>query len=279
MKALVLGHSFVRRLRDWMRDNDREMSRGSLDVHLQGVGGRTVRQLYDLDMKRVERIHPDVILLQLGGNDISSCTSASDFLVRLEQLITVLRQKCPDSTIIVASIFCRRRPRGLSSRSYDRKKKRVNKFLLRKFGAFEQGKKVFFFSHRFFKEKYFHRDGFTSIILETGVSFIAFCQLSGWPCKPCRPPFHASAQIPWLQISVVASSVSNGLFQGQKFIRKDTFFYNKAWFVDKSLDLHKNWTKRDGMNWVTHPTPPLSISTSLQFEFFKLLCKFYVSIF
>ena len=159
MKALVLGHSFVRRLRDWMRDNDREMSRGSLDVHLHGVGGRTVRQVYDLDLKRVERIHPDVILLQLGGNDISSCTSASDVLVRLERLITVLRQKCPDSTIIVASIFCRRRPRGLSSRSYDRKKKRVNKFLLRKFGAFEQGKTVFFFSHRFFKEKYFHRDG------------------------------------------------------------------------------------------------------------------------
>ena len=41
MKALVLSHSFVRRLRDWKRDNDKEMSRGSLDVHLHGVGGRT----------------------------------------------------------------------------------------------------------------------------------------------------------------------------------------------------------------------------------------------
>ena len=144
MKALVLGQSFVLRLRDWMRDNDREMSRGSLDVHLHGVGGRTMRQVYDLDLKRVERIHPDVILLQLGGSDISycSCTSASDVLVRLKRLITVLRQKCRDSTIIVASIIYRRRPSGLSSRSYDRKKKRVIKFLLRKFGAFEQGKKL-----------------------------------------------------------------------------------------------------------------------------------------
>ena len=102
MKALVLGHSFVRRLRDWMRDNDREMSRGSLDVQLHGVGGRTVRQVYDLDLKRVERIHLDVILLKLGGNNISSCTSFSDVLVRLERLITVLRQKCQYSTIIVA---------------------------------------------------------------------------------------------------------------------------------------------------------------------------------
>ena len=72
MKALVLGHSFVRRLRDWMRDNDREISRGSLDVHLHGVGGRTVRQVYDLDLKRVERIHPDVVLLQLGGGGATS---------------------------------------------------------------------------------------------------------------------------------------------------------------------------------------------------------------
>ena len=74
MKALVLGHSFVRRLRDWiwMRDNDREMSRGSLDVHLHGVGGRTVRQMYNLDLKRVDRIHPDVILLQLGGGGATS---------------------------------------------------------------------------------------------------------------------------------------------------------------------------------------------------------------
>ncbi|XP_078325900.1 uncharacterized protein LOC144622829 [Crassostrea virginica] len=119
-----------------MRNNDREMSRGSLDAHIHTVGGRTVRQVYDLDLKRVERIHPDVILLQRGGNDISSCTFASDVLVRLKRLITVLRPKCRDSTIIVASIFCRRRPRGLSSRSYDHKKKRVNKFLLRKFGAF-----------------------------------------------------------------------------------------------------------------------------------------------
>ena len=105
MKALVLGHSFVRRLRDWMRDNDREISHGSLDVHLHGVGRRTVRQVYDLDLKRVERIHPDVILLQLGGNDISSCTSASDVLVILKRIIKVLRQKCRDSTIIVASII------------------------------------------------------------------------------------------------------------------------------------------------------------------------------
>ena len=106
-----------------------------------------MRQMYDLDLKRVDRIHTLTSFCSSwgeGGGDISycSCTSASDVLVRLKRLITVLRQKCRDSTIIVASIIYRRRPSGLSSRSYDRKKKRVIKFLLRKFGAFEQGKKL-----------------------------------------------------------------------------------------------------------------------------------------
>lgn len=159
MRALVLGHSFIRRLRDWMRVNGRVMRHGNLDVHLHGVEGRTVPRVYHLDMQLVERISPDVILLQLGGNDINDTTSASDVLVKLKRLISVLGEKHPDSITIVASIFCRRRHRGLSSRSYGRKKKRVNKFLLKEFGAFEQGKKVFFFSHTFFKEKHFDRDG------------------------------------------------------------------------------------------------------------------------
>lgn len=81
MRALVLGHSFIRRLRDWMRVNGREMRHGNLDVHLHGVGGRTVPQVYHLDLQLVERISPDVILLQLGGNDINDTTSATDVLV------------------------------------------------------------------------------------------------------------------------------------------------------------------------------------------------------
>ncbi|XP_078315393.1 uncharacterized protein LOC144619896 [Crassostrea virginica] len=159
MRALVLGHSFIKRLSNWMRANSIVMPRDNLELHLHGVGGRTVPQVFHLDLLMVERINPDVILLQLGGNDISDSTSASDVLVKLERLITVLREKHPISTIIVASIFCRRLPRGISERSYDRKKKRVNKFLLKKFGASEQGKKVFFFTHKFFKKEYFDNDG------------------------------------------------------------------------------------------------------------------------
>lgn len=79
-------------------------------------------KVYHLDM--VERINPDVIVLQLGGGgDVNDTTCATDVLMKLKRLITVLMEKHPDSTIIVASIFCRtiivasifgqRRPRDL----------------------------------------------------------------------------------------------------------------------------------------------------------------------
>uniref|UniRef100_K1PNB4 Uncharacterized protein n=1 Tax=Magallana gigas TaxID=29159 RepID=K1PNB4_MAGGI len=59
-------------------------------------------------MQLVERISPDVILLQ-PGDDINDTSCATDVLLKLKRLITVLRKKQPDSTMIVASIFFQRR--------------------------------------------------------------------------------------------------------------------------------------------------------------------------
>lgn len=43
VKTLVLGHSFVHRLRKWMKDNDKKVSIGLFtDVH--GVGGPNVEK-------------------------------------------------------------------------------------------------------------------------------------------------------------------------------------------------------------------------------------------
>ena len=39
------------------------------------------------------------------------------------------------------------------------KKQKINKFLSKEFGTSKRGKKSFFFPHKFFKEKYFDRDG------------------------------------------------------------------------------------------------------------------------
>ena len=153
-----------------MRNNDREMSRGSLDAHLHALGGRTVRQVYDLDLKRVERIHPDVILLQLGGNDISSCTSASDVLVRLKWLITCFVRNVGITQLLWPPYSVEGDPgvflRGLMTA---RRSGLIN-FSLENLVLSSRGRKSS--SPPIFQREITSKGmGFTSIILETGVSF------------------------------------------------------------------------------------------------------------
>ena len=159
MKALVLEHSFIKRLRRWMRINGRSMSTRKHDVHLYGVGGRTIAKTYYNDLKVVRRKRPDVVFLQVGGNDILKESSPTIILARMKRLVYVLLEKYHVSTVIVGSVVCRRKSRGLSRRAYDRKKQKINKFLSKEFGTSKRGKKSFFFPHKFFKEKYFDRDG------------------------------------------------------------------------------------------------------------------------
>ena len=71
MEALILGHSFIRRLREWLDRNGRQMSSERFEVHLHGVVGRTIEKTLHLDMDVVDRLRPDAVFLQVGGNDIT----------------------------------------------------------------------------------------------------------------------------------------------------------------------------------------------------------------
>jgi hypothetical protein len=110
------------------------MSTRKHDVHLYGVGGRTIAKTYYNDLKVVRRKRPGVVFLQVGGNDILKDSSPTLILVRMKRLVSVLLEKYHVSTVIVGSVFCRRKPRGLSRRAYDRKKQNINKFLSKEFG-------------------------------------------------------------------------------------------------------------------------------------------------
>jgi hypothetical protein len=55
----------------------------------------------------------------------------------MKRLVSVLLEKYHVSTVIVGSVFCRRKPRGLSRRAYDRKKQKINKFLSKEFGKMD----------------------------------------------------------------------------------------------------------------------------------------------
>ena len=76
-KALILGHSFVRRLkRDLDSGFDPRVAsdfnlRGTASVNLHGVGGRTEQTLQENDLHVVRDLAPDIVILEIGTNDLT----------------------------------------------------------------------------------------------------------------------------------------------------------------------------------------------------------------
>ena len=75
--VLLLGHSFIRRLRDDLRshfDSRADDTFGLSDdaiAHLHGVGGLTVAKLRR-DLGIVSSLFPHVVILEIGTNDLAS---------------------------------------------------------------------------------------------------------------------------------------------------------------------------------------------------------------
>ena len=75
--VLVLGHSFVRRLKsDLQFQLDSRMSAsfkldGTARVYMHGIGGRTVTKWRKYDFGVVARLPPDIVILEIGTNDLS----------------------------------------------------------------------------------------------------------------------------------------------------------------------------------------------------------------
>ena len=67
-KIMIPGHSFVRRPSgDWAKSNfDLE----DVKVPLFGVGGKTVEKIKQFDLANVSRFAPDVVILEIGTNDL-----------------------------------------------------------------------------------------------------------------------------------------------------------------------------------------------------------------
>ena len=75
---LILGHSFVRRLKDDLaaRFDARAAPNFHLPesghVSLYGTGGRTVDKIHAYDLSLVRKYKPDIVILKLGTNDLST---------------------------------------------------------------------------------------------------------------------------------------------------------------------------------------------------------------
>ena len=113
--ALSLGHSFVRRLK---RDlelgfDSRAVSdfnlHGTASVHFHSVGGRTVQTLEENDLHVVRVLAPDIVILEIGTNDLSHAlphTVGS----QTEEFVRLLRRDYSVRVIGVCGVI----PRGIS---------------------------------------------------------------------------------------------------------------------------------------------------------------------
>ena len=86
-RVLVVGDSHIRRLRDFEEAPPDEfqgfvqrsmglVDSSRLDLSFLGRGGRTVSSIEIEDMQEIERFAPHVVILMVGGNDLTSPTAS-----------------------------------------------------------------------------------------------------------------------------------------------------------------------------------------------------------
>lgn len=114
-KALILGHSFVKRFRLWFRSGLRFRAAsdfnhlGTASVYLYGVSGRTMQTLQENDLREVRDLAPDIIILEIGANDLTH-TPPEIVGSNIEDFVRLLQGKFSVRAIGVCSVI----PRGIS---------------------------------------------------------------------------------------------------------------------------------------------------------------------
>ena len=112
---LIWGHSFVKRLRRDLRSHfDPRVDsyfklKGTSSVHSHGVGRRTVAKLRSFDLHVAEQIASDVVILEIGTNDLVG-TSPEVVGSAIESLVCLLLEDYKVRVVCVCHVI----PRGQS---------------------------------------------------------------------------------------------------------------------------------------------------------------------
>lgn len=110
-RILVLGHSFVQRLHKFVLRSHSGLNENfnlSEPIILKwlGVGGRTVDKVRHYDMQAVRAFRPDIVILQLGTNDLSAIPPlkvGSD----IEELVKLLHSHYKVKVVVVCQTLRR----------------------------------------------------------------------------------------------------------------------------------------------------------------------------
>ena len=108
LRILILGHSFIRRLLVFLRQNFNEVFARNLhidrdhSIKWHGIGGRTISKVIRHDLGIVEKFAPEIVVIQLGTNNLSSLPP-----LKLAQLSRAYLVCCMSHTVCKGSVFAR----------------------------------------------------------------------------------------------------------------------------------------------------------------------------
>ena len=125
--VLILGHSFIRRLKDFIAShpdlNANFLIAEACEIKWHGVGGRTIAKARAFDLPMVESFVPQIVILQLGPNDLEH---ADPLLIAsaIEDLVTLLHDRFQVKRVCVCQTVYRE-----SSPMYNKRVRDLVKYL------------------------------------------------------------------------------------------------------------------------------------------------------
>jgi hypothetical protein len=133
--VLLMGHSFVRRVRDQLIRTDLSgkfscgLGLDGCNVRIEAKGGGCIGDMLDLARKSIRQgFQPDCAVLQVGGNDCSRWEFDEDSFFRsVDELVEVLVESGVQK-IVFMKLFVRRRirDRRVSTELYRSRRARIN---------------------------------------------------------------------------------------------------------------------------------------------------------
>lgn len=130
-KVLIFGHSFIKRLQQ-RTEADPLNFKPDLDlkqcsVVFKGFGGLTLgirshakkTHFYALVDRLLRYSAYDIIVCQLGGNDISCDTSPKELAHALAEFVEYVKTLYGIKVVYICSVFTRHKPRGLTAEYYE----------------------------------------------------------------------------------------------------------------------------------------------------------------
>lgn len=165
-RIMVLGHSFVWRIAKFLAETS--LPCVSVNFHLtmtptvqfHGIGGRTVTKLRQFDLSAVAEFNPNVLILEIGSNDLCNAkASVADLAVDIFQLIQLLHFRFSVEHVIVSQILHRSHPPRLFP-SYNARVCKLNRSLSHLCRSVPFA--TFWFHHSIFKSQ-------QSVLLPDGV--------------------------------------------------------------------------------------------------------------